>query len=377
MNDLREKTRLCSCCFNMCRDVCSVAGATRREADAPRNRAFFAEQIMEGKLNLTPEIADYFYRCAMCKACREACESGMDTSEIMLSARSELDDEVLPEKLKDAKARIISGNLYGEDSTDVKTLISKQLAQNKEETLFYFGGRLRSGRGDTIKSTFSIMEKLGVDFRVIENEPATGQLSYFLGFSNDAKKLGNKLAEKIKSINPKTLVIFSACDLRMVKLEYPKLGIELENIDIVSLPEFLFDILRQKNPSLSDWDAGVITYHDSCSLGRELRIFETPREIIRMVPKANLVEMAFNKDQAPCCGYGVGLEITHPEITKLMARRLVSLAEDVGAKVMIMGCPTCRNVILENLGYENNSTKPKREGSVEILDFPLFLERIL
>ncbi|MEA3224027.1 MAG: (Fe-S)-binding protein [Thermodesulfobacteriota bacterium] len=377
MSDLREKTRLCSVCYKMCRDVCPIAGATRHEADSPTSRAFFAEQVMEEKKKLTSEIVDYFYRCAMCKACREACESGMDTSEIMLSARSELDDEVLPGNLKESKARIISGNFYGEDSADVKTLISKQLVQNKEKPLFYFGGRLRAGRGDTIKSTFSIMEKLGVDFRVMEDEPATGQLSYFLGFSNDAKRLGKELAKKIKSINAKTLVIFSADDLRMVKLEYPNLGIELENINIVSLPEFLFDILNQKKPSLSDWDAGVITYHDSCSLGRELRIFETPREIIRMVPKANLVEMAFNKDQAPCCGYGVGLEITHPEITKLMALRLVSLAEDAGAEVMVMGCPTCRNVILENLGGENDSNKPERKGSVDILDLPLFLERVL
>ncbi|MCD6569427.1 MAG: hypothetical protein J7L53_01855 [Deltaproteobacteria bacterium] len=83
------------------------------------------------------------------------------------------------------------------------------------------------------------------------------------------------------------------------------------------------------------------------------------------------------KDQAPCCGYGVGLEITHPEITKLMALRLVSLAEDAGAEVMVMGCPTCRNVILENLGGENDSNKPERKGSVDILDLPLFLERVL
>ena len=119
MADLQEKTRLCSVCYKMCRDVCSVAGATRHEADSPHNRGFFAQGIAEGKERLNKEIVDYFFRCSMCKACREACETGMDTSEIMLAARRDLDEGLLPETVRAVQQAVISGTYWGKDSAEV------------------------------------------------------------------------------------------------------------------------------------------------------------------------------------------------------------------------------------------------------------------
>jgi Fe-S oxidoreductase len=370
MVDLNEKTRLCSVCFKMCRDVCSVAGATRREADSPHNRAFFAELILEGKEGLTPEIVDYFYRCSMCKACREACETGMDVSEIMLNARRELDSGLLPERVKEAKEKVISGDYYSGDSPEVKKMISQQKNIKNKDILFYFGRRTRATKGDTIRSTLSVMEKLGVDFGIMEDEPSSGQIAYFLGFTDDARKLGELFSQKIRELRPKKLVFFSSCDLRMILKEYPNLGIELKGLDIVSLPEFLLSLLKEKKASFGKWSDGIVTYHDPCSLGRELRIFEAPRKIVKLVVKSEFKEMALTKDQAPCCGWGMGLEISHPDLSKLMAMRLQSMAEEVGAKVMVTGCSTCRDVIIQN-----QNKKVSKTNTIEILDLPMFIER--
>ena len=371
MTDLNEKTRLCSVCYKMCRDVCSVAGATRHEADSPHNRGFFAELVLEGKESLNAEIVDYFYRCSMCKACREACETGMDVSEIMLNARRELSSELLPENVKIAKEKIISGNYWGGDSPVVKKLISEQKAKKNEGTLFYFGKRTRAGSGDTIRSTLSIMGKLGVDFGIMEEEPSTGEIAYFLGFTHDAKKLGELFCQKIKELKPKKLVVFSADDLRMIVKEYPFLGIELSGVDAISLPEFLLSLLKEKKPSFNMWDDGVVTYHDPCSLGRELRIFEAPRDIVKLIVKSEFKEMALTRDQAPCCGWGMGVEISHHDLTPLMAKRLLSRAQDVGAKVMVTGCSTCRDVLIQ---CENKNRS--EVNTIEILDLPLFVERV-
>jgi Fe-S oxidoreductase len=375
MNDLKERTRLCSVCYKMCRDFCSVAGATRHEADSPNHRAFFVEEIMHGKDTLRPEIVDYFYRCSMCKACREACESGLDTSEIMLSARSDLSGELHPQRLKILREKILTGTLYAQDSDMVRALMAPRLAKPRKGKLLYLSPRLRSGDGGMLKSTFSLLERLEVDYQVMKTEPSTGQLAYFLGFTKEARQMAQQFAQQIDAWQPTTLVVFSADDLRMIKKEYPTLGIGLNVGTLQSLPEFLLEVFLAKRPSLSQKVPGPVTYHDSCALGRELRVFEAPRELLRMVPGIELKEMAFNRDQAPCCGYGMGLEITHPEITLLMARRLAGMAEDTGAKALVLGCPTCALVLNEALSSQERSQQAG--GGIELLDLPSFLERMM
>jgi Fe-S oxidoreductase len=71
----------------------------------------------------------------------------------------------------------------------------------------------------------------------------------------------------------------------------------------------------------------------------------------------------------------MGLEITHPEITLLMARRLAGMAEDTGAKALVLGCPTCALVLNEAL---SSPERPQQAGGgIELLDLPSFLERMM
>jgi Fe-S oxidoreductase len=370
MSDLIENSRLCSVCFKMCRDACSVAAATRHEADSPHNRGFFAYRIMQGKADLNANIVDYFYRCSMCKACREACETGIDTGEIMLSARTGLDDSLLPASVLAKKADIVSGRINPGDSDETSSILKSYTARPDARILVYFGRRLRAYWADSVRGTVNIFGKLAVKFSVLPEEPDTGKLAYFFGFSREAAELAKKFKETIEARSPEKLVVMSADDLRMIKLEYPKLGLDIKNIEIISLPEFLLAVLKEKKPALAGFKKRKITYHDPCGLGRELRVFEAPRDIIRMVPGIKLVEMAFSRDRAPCCGYGSGLEISHPEIMREMASRLIDVARESKADVLVTGCPTCRSVLLDNM-------KNSGESGPEVLDIPGFLERCL
>ncbi len=380
--DIMEMTRLCSACYKMCRDNCSVAGATRKESDAPQNRAFFAEGVMKNKRELTPEIVDYFYRCSLCGGCREACETGQDTGEIMLNARRDLDEERLPNRLKELKEKIVTNKLYGNDSKKVKELLLNQVEKKSAKTLIYFGKRVRAEGADTVIALFSLLNKLNVDFAVLDDDLDTGHLLYFLGFTTDATSVAKDFAEKIaseKKANPslETLIIVTADDLRMINKTFPTLGVDIKDIDIVSLPEFLLKILKDKKPSFESFKKGSakkITYHDPCGLGREMRIFEAPREIIKMVNGSEFVELPFSKDRAPCCGYGMGLSYIHPEVTSKMAERILSIGSMTDADTMVMGCSTCRDVVLENIPKDTKSTKNKR---IDIVDLPIFLDRIV
>ncbi len=129
---------------------------------------------------------------------------------------------------------------------------------------------------------------------------------------------------------------------------------------------------RKEGPPSRNGRAAVVTYHDPCALGRELRVFEAPRRIIRSAASSHFREMALTRDQAPCCGWGMGLEITHPEISRLMADRLLLMAEEVGAGTLVTGCPTCRDAMVKNRDGEISKI-----GDGDIVDLFQFIDRVL
>ncbi len=167
-------------------------------------------------------------------------------------------------------------------------------------------------------------------------------------------------------------MVFNADDLRMIQKEYPVLGVTMPDIAVVSLPEFLLGLLDEKKPALKKWDGGVVTYHDPCGLGREMRVFEAPRAIIKSAAAGQFREMALTRDKAPCCGWGMGLEISHPEIARLMGARLAAMAQEIGADTLVTGCPTCREVIVNSLDAD-----PPQAGEVRVIDLVQFIERVL
>ncbi|MBN1534499.1 MAG: (Fe-S)-binding protein [Spirochaetes bacterium] len=357
----------------MCRDFCSVAGATRHEADSPKHKGAFVKEVIDEKNSLDAAMVDYFYRCAMCKACREACETDLDTSELVLSARTGVKGDLIPSKLGAVRENIVSGNMYADELSDLKSLLKPHLAKGKAHTLLYFGRKLRCEGLAAITGILSLLDKLNAEYSVMETEPDTGQLAYFLGFAEDARALAETCNREIEALHPQTLVVFSADDLRMIKKEFTGPGLSQTIPVIQSVPEFLLELINKMKPAFKDTTEKV-SYHDSCALGRELRVFEAPRELIRNVPGVTLVEMAFNRDQAPCCGYGMGLDITHPEIKAKMAARLRIMAMQTGATTLVTGCPVC-SIVLNAAAVTDMSDQ--NSGGIEIIDIAQFLERRL
>ena len=368
MPDLTEKTRLCSVCFKMCRDACPVAGATRREADSPHNRAFFAYQVMQGREGLSPETVHYFYRCAMCKACREACETGMDVSEIMLASRSDIPAHLLPPALAEKAKDIKGGKPFGGDSKKIKKAISGRTADTGD-TLLILGKRIRSGDGAAVSALFSVAEKLGDSPFVLTDEPDTGQIAHFLGFRDATGPLTKEFLSAVEKTGASRVVFLQADDARMIAKEYESLGIATPGWEALTLPEYLLGLLEAKKPSFAKKDSVTVTYHDPGGLGRELRLFEAPRKIIGMVPGVTLVEMGLNRDTAPDCGYGAGMELTHPEISRGMIERLFIHAASTGAEVLISGDPVCLEIAA---AFGKNL-----DVTIEIRDLSLFLDGYL
>lgn len=81
--------------------------------------------------------------------------------------------------------------------------------------------------------------------------------------------------------------------------EYPELGLDKP---VLHYSELLVDLLYRGRVT-PQMLGKKVTYHDSCHLGRYNRIFDVPRDVVKLTG-CELVDMSRNRDNSSCCGGG-------------------------------------------------------------------------
>jgi Fe-S oxidoreductase len=127
-----------------------------------------------------------------------------------------------------------------------------------------------------------------------------------------------------------------------ISRDYPKFGSELE-FEPIHLSEFLVDHLGQMKIKQNETKT---TYHDPCHLGRALKIYDAPREIVKAV-HPNFVELSTNKELARCCGAGGGMRSAYPEISEKIARTRLEDVKNTSVQQIVSACPFCEFQFME------------------------------
>ncbi|MFG1416800.1 (Fe-S)-binding protein [Xanthobacter sp. V0B-10] len=143
----------------------------------------------------------------------------------------------------------------------------------------------------------------------------------------------------------------------MMKAHYPELFagepdgmIRAERFcaKVFELTSFLVDVL-----GVIHVDAryeGTVTYHDSCSGLRELKVRDQPRALLASVEGLELVEMA---DADTCCGFGGTFCVKYPDISNAIVGKKAQNALASGADTLLAGDLGC---------LMNMAGKLQREG---------------
>lgn len=95
----------------------------------------------------------------------------------------------------------------------------------------------------------------------------------------------------------------------------------------------------------------TLTYHDSCSGLRELKLKRQPRQLLKSVRGLDLVEMA---ESEVCCGFGGTFCVKYPEISTRMVSNKTADIERTGANLLAAGDLGC---------LLNMAGRLKRQGS--------------
>ena len=245
----------------------------------------------------------------------------------------------------------------------------KTMAEDKEgEVLFWVGcaGSFDDRYKKVSKAFATIMQKAGVDFRILGTEEKCN--------GDTARRLGNEyLAQMMMQENVETLnnygvkKIVTACPhcFHSLKNEYPQFG---GNFEVKHHTQFIEELIADKKITLKNGtDNHRVTYHDSCYLGRYNDVYEAPRESLSKVAGLDLVEMNRNKSKGFCCGAGGGRMFLEDEEGGRINEERAKEAIETKADTIASACPFCMTMMTDGVKHFNKTEEVAVKDIAEII----------
>ena len=327
----KSKQHVDSCRFCwMCHHICPMGNATGHERSTPRARALGISLVNRGAIDLS-EIMDNIYECAGCGACVRDCVTGWDpvmfTREVRLQAALE---GKLPTYINTMVDHCLeTGNAYGKTTLCEK--LARAIADHSAtaDTLLFLGADARYMACEQGYKAIKVLEKAGVTFTVLADEPASGaQLDYLIGAAEETKEQMQAAAKIMNAY--KTVVFYDPTDAKIAKQTFGAYGIELD-CKAVTYTSFLAELVR--GGALKAEDKGkTVVFQDPFQLSRDLEETEEAREVIAAF--ATLHEMHLNRGETVWAG-NILMAQYMPEVIKLVARRRIFNAKSLGEKIII------------------------------------------
>ncbi|WP_338450655.1 (Fe-S)-binding protein [Niallia oryzisoli] len=324
------------------------------------------------------------WACTTCRNCEDQCPVANEHVDKIIDLRRYL---VLTEgKMNPDAQRAITnierqGNPWGmnrkervnwRDATEEVTIPTAKESKKAGEEFDYlfFVGSMGSYDNRSQKLTQSFVRLLnhaGVKFAILGNEEKnSGDTPRRIGNEFLFQELANANIETFKKYNVKKIVTMDPHAFNTLKNEYPEFGLEAEVYHHTQLLAMLLEEgMLKPNKTLDE----VITYHDSCYLGRYNNVYDAPRDILKAIPGVTLVEPERKRETAMCCGAGGGLMWMEEDTgTRINVARTEQLLE-TNPTIISTGCPYCLTMI-------GDGTKAKEvEEEVQTLDVVEILEK--
>ena len=212
--------------------------------------------------------------------------------------------------------------------------------------IYFRGCTAREKETGISKATEELLELAGMEYHILDDEKCCGSVLLRTGFEEEARE---QIEKNTKVLKDELILTSCAGCFKTLKEDY-------DGIDVIHISQLLDELIKEGKLNFNKRDLDV-TYHDSCHLGRQLEVFDEPRNVIKSV--ANLVEMENSREDSLCCGAGGGVKSAYPEIADEMAKSRISQAKETGCEILVTPCPFCK------LNLENDD--------LEVLDLTEFL----
>ncbi len=218
-----------------------------------------------------------------------------------------------------------------------------------------------------------LLQKAGVDFGILaENEPDTGIEAYWTGHRPAFEKQAGRVVDLLDQTGVKTILTLCGEDLGMLRSKYPAYS-RAPRANVLHASQLLLSLVQKGRLKLTQPIHQVVTYHDPCYLGRQSEpprswqgeerrthgvmtyfvppkpinygvdgVYDPPRQLLRLIPGLQLVEMHRIREYAYCCGGGGGVPDTHPNVARTAALQRIEEARSTRAETLVTACQHCR-----------------------------------
>ncbi len=326
---------------------------------------------------------DVLWSCVTCGACVEQCPVDIEHIDHIVDMRryQVLVESNFPAELNGLfKGLENKGNPWNMSPNarmewaqglpfDVKVVGEDIESLDEVDWLFWVGcaGAYEDRAKKTTRAVAELLDMAGVSFGVLGNgETCTGDSARRAGNEFLFQSLATQNAELFKETKVKKVVSTCAHCFNTLKNEYAQFGVELE---VVHHTQLLNRLVREGKLTPVPTNGApkrTLTYHDPCYIGRHNKVYEPPRELLNVIPDAELKEMPRNSERSFCCGAGGARMWMEETIGERINVNRTTEAVETGADQIAVGCPFCRVMLSDGLTAMQADGSAREE--VEVLD---------
>ncbi len=351
------------CMYKFCMHWCPVYDLTKSESSFSTGLNHYALGILRGLVDYTDSAIEKIYQCTLCGACRDArCVApGMgepvDTPKIVEAMREDIvaQGKAPQQVIQMGKVVSTSRNIYNKPQAQKFSWVPQHLREKEKADLVYYVGCVSSYLHPEIpQAVMKILSSIGIDFAFIKEEACCGLPMLESGQRDIAQELAGHNLRLIKKMGAKKVLFSCPGCYKMFKKEYPEeFGVQLD-FQPVFITDYLEDLIRKGKLKFRGQIKEKITYHDPCHLGRDMKMYDSPRRLITLIPGLELVELERNREFSRCCGAGGGVKAFFPKLSSELAEKRIEDALLVKANNLVTACPSCKEN-LEVVAKEDNS----------------------